>query len=215
MLEIAHRLKEERQRLQMSQSAFAAMVGVHRNTQRKYESGERKPDAGYFTAIGSLGVDSGYVVTGARLNHSPTSPEPGGVIDDLSIRGYDSIHNEPARLMLSILGVPVGTWNDLVQKTVTRLPNGSIFVNDDSPAWRRGLIKRSPVINSLIKDAQTVDADLLAQVLDGIDWVLVNAEIVLTSEKKSRAAAMLYRSFKATGKVDLKMIEEAVKLAAN
>ncbi len=36
----------------------------------------------------------------------------------------------------------------------------------------------------------------------------------MPSAKKAQAVAMLYRAFKASGKVDPAMIEEAVKLAA-
>ena len=51
------RLREERMRLKLSQEAFAEKVGVHRRTQLNYEAGEREPDAAYYEAAASLGID--------------------------------------------------------------------------------------------------------------------------------------------------------------
>ncbi|WP_162961855.1 helix-turn-helix domain-containing protein, partial [Pseudomonas aeruginosa] len=44
---IGERLKEERQRLGMSQTELAEQCGVSKNTQLAYEKGERSPDAAY------------------------------------------------------------------------------------------------------------------------------------------------------------------------
>lgn len=63
---IGDRLKEERQRLGLNQSDFAAFAGVAKNSQLNYEKGERSPDAGYLAAIAEKGVDVLYVVTGKR-----------------------------------------------------------------------------------------------------------------------------------------------------
>jgi len=60
------RLKEERQRLGLNQSDFAAFAGVAKNSQLNYEKGERSPDAVYLTAVAEKGVDVLYVVTGNR-----------------------------------------------------------------------------------------------------------------------------------------------------
>lgn len=66
MLNFGTRLKEERKRLGMSQTEFAAAVGVHLNTQSRYEKGDRTPDATYLDAIKSVGVDLGYVLSGTK-----------------------------------------------------------------------------------------------------------------------------------------------------
>lgn len=63
---IGDRLKEERERLGLIQSEFAALAGASKNTQYNYEKGERSPDATYLAAIAAAGVDVLYVVTGAR-----------------------------------------------------------------------------------------------------------------------------------------------------
>lgn len=63
---IGDRLKEERLRLGMNQTDFAAITGVTKNSQFNYEKGERSPDAAYLAAAADAGVDVLYVVTGLR-----------------------------------------------------------------------------------------------------------------------------------------------------
>lgn len=66
MPEIAERLRESRERLGLSQQAFAEHCGIAARSQRNYESGERLPDAGYLAALVALGVDVVYVLTGEK-----------------------------------------------------------------------------------------------------------------------------------------------------
>ncbi|PRC91949.1 helix-turn-helix domain-containing protein [Solimicrobium silvestre] len=68
LLDIGVRLKEERKRLGMSQTAFAAIGGTKRASQFNYESGGRAPDAAYLAAISETGVDVLYVLTGQRVS---------------------------------------------------------------------------------------------------------------------------------------------------
>lgn len=63
---IGDRLKEERERLGLSQTDFAAIAGASKNSQYNYEKGERSPDAIYLAAAAQQGVDVLYVVTGER-----------------------------------------------------------------------------------------------------------------------------------------------------
>lgn len=67
-LELAHRLKEERERLGLSQSEFAKRMGVHRNTLVRYESGEREPDSNFLARVGDIGVDPGYLLFGRKTD---------------------------------------------------------------------------------------------------------------------------------------------------
>jgi len=70
--EAGARLREERQRLKLSQEAFAEQVGVHRRTQVNYESGEREPDDAYYQAAARLGVSLSYVLEGEPVEALPT-----------------------------------------------------------------------------------------------------------------------------------------------
>jgi transcriptional regulator with XRE-family HTH domain len=63
---IGDRLREERERMRLSQAAFGEVGGVKANAQGKYESGERYPGADYLSAVAASGVDVLYVVTGER-----------------------------------------------------------------------------------------------------------------------------------------------------
>lgn len=60
------RLREERERLRLNQTAFAATGGVTKKTQMLYEAGERFPDVRYLAALQEIGCDARYVVTGLR-----------------------------------------------------------------------------------------------------------------------------------------------------
>ncbi|WP_269792421.1 helix-turn-helix transcriptional regulator [Stenotrophomonas sp. Iso1] len=66
MEEMGARLKEERIRLGMNQDEMAALAGMKRMAQLRYEKGERSPDGLFFAAAARAGVDVQYVITGIR-----------------------------------------------------------------------------------------------------------------------------------------------------
>jgi transcriptional regulator with XRE-family HTH domain len=66
-MSIGDRLREERDRLGMNQTDFAALTGVSRRSQSNYEGGERSPDADYLAAIAKAGADVTYILTGVRV----------------------------------------------------------------------------------------------------------------------------------------------------
>lgn len=63
---IGQRLREERERLQMSQEELGSVGGVRKQAQLHYEKDERSPDARYLSEIAKVGVDVAYVLTGER-----------------------------------------------------------------------------------------------------------------------------------------------------
>lgn len=65
-IEIGLRLKEERERLRLSQTLFAELANSTQNTQYLYESGKRMPDAIYLSTVAIAGVDISYVLTGGK-----------------------------------------------------------------------------------------------------------------------------------------------------
>jgi transcriptional regulator with XRE-family HTH domain len=65
-IEIGARLKEERERLNLSQAALAEIGGKKKLAQLKYEKGESSPTAAYLAAARRIGVDVLYVITGER-----------------------------------------------------------------------------------------------------------------------------------------------------
>lgn len=68
MNNIGSRLREERERLKMTQENFAAACGVGRWAQVNYESNARSPDANYLAAAAEIGVDVAYVITGGNAD---------------------------------------------------------------------------------------------------------------------------------------------------
>ncbi|WP_166362465.1 helix-turn-helix domain-containing protein [Pseudomonas akapageensis] len=63
---IGSRIREERERLGLTQRVFGEIGGVEPNAQGKYESGERTPKADYLAAVAARGADVLYILTGVR-----------------------------------------------------------------------------------------------------------------------------------------------------
>lgn len=65
---IGLRLKEERERLGMTQPAFAIAAGAGKRTIIEWEKGATSPNAVQLSALGEVGADVLYIVTGHRSN---------------------------------------------------------------------------------------------------------------------------------------------------
>lgn len=63
---IGKRLREEREKLGLNQTDFAAIGGVGRKSQFNYEDDERRADTAYLAAIAAAGADVRYIITGER-----------------------------------------------------------------------------------------------------------------------------------------------------
>lgn len=60
------KIREERERIGLSQTEFGAATGVTKKTQGLYERGEREPDGSYLQAAAAAGCDVLYILTGRR-----------------------------------------------------------------------------------------------------------------------------------------------------
>lgn len=96
---ISARLKEERNRLGMTQTEFGVAGGVSLGTQSAYESAKTSPDLRYMAAIASVGADVLYVLTG-----KPSSPLLQGDEAEL-LRRYRLAIPEVRVAVLGALGV--------------------------------------------------------------------------------------------------------------
>lgn len=198
MSDFGKRLRLERKMLGFSQTKFADACGIKRTAQTTYESGERSPDVVYLEAAGKLGVDVSFLLTGVRVtyNHEVRNGAMGAVL----------------YRMQNALGINFDELEQLIEEgenSLRAIKNRSMPEDDYFPE------RADEIINRWIKEAMSkhplaIDSTLLSNILEGLD--LVRAD--LSSAKKAHAAAMLYRAFKASGKIDLKMIEEAVNLAS-
>ena len=86
MSTLGERLREERERLGMSQPAFAAIAGTTKQTLFSWESGKTAPDAHQLAAIQAAGADVLYILTGQRTGAvAPTpalKPEEAALLDN-------------------------------------------------------------------------------------------------------------------------------------
>ena len=182
------RLKEERERLGCSQTEFARLTGVHRNTLARYESGDREPDPAFLTKASSIGADYGYLLSGQRS--TPESLYP--------IAAARVLPWIAARANLS--GAAVLALLDLAAEEEALLwgpTNPGAF----TPDW-----------SSLI-DALFENGPMLAQAFKEIGTVAGSNGWKLECGRHAQAAMMVYGVLKELGKVDARFLENVVKLA--
>ncbi len=60
------RLRDEREKIKMSQNEFGKKCGVTKLTQFRYEKSKRSPNIEYWQALHDLGIDIVYIITGKK-----------------------------------------------------------------------------------------------------------------------------------------------------
>jgi transcriptional regulator with XRE-family HTH domain len=194
------RLREERKRLLLSQTEFSRLAGVHLNTQSRYEKGVTEPDTAYLEAAGRVGVDVNYVLFGIASDEIVDCPYVAGIkVPSGHVAKPITLtecRDMAAGITLRATGNAEGLrkWFECCQ--TCPLNPGKV------PGRNPGYLSDS-------------DISLLAEVLEGVDGALLTQGKSMHHSKKAQAVAVLYRAFKATGKVDPALIYEAVKLAAD
>lgn len=200
-MSIGSRLREEREKINMKQEDFANACGVRRRAQSSYESDTRSPDAIYLEAASKIGVDISYVIYGEERTFESTLKHM--VVEDLFFLICHELGFTDEDAM-SLLNNSLLTAHELLKQ------------NKEVDGIASDLIE--PVENFLKQCTRlshdTLDSDLLGTILEQVNIILLDKKISLQSEKKALAVAMLYRAFRASGKVDTKMIEEALNLAS-
>ncbi len=73
-MNIGQRIKEERERLKLSQTSFGEIDGKGKTTVQAWERGAAYPNAAFLARAASFGLDVLYVVTGQRLENTATTP---------------------------------------------------------------------------------------------------------------------------------------------
>lgn len=104
------RLRAERERLGLSQSALASIGSVGKTTQINYEQGNSPPHGNYLAAVSAVGVDVLYVVTGQR---TPSKEEGLSPPESAVLSNFRALSEED-------------------QKAVNRLTNALAKSNGDS-----------------------------------------------------------------------------------
>ena len=212
-MNISERLVQERKRLGLSQAAFAKQVGVSLSSQKRYELGEREPDISYLERAIRLGVDISYILT--NIKHGQ------GYYSQFGIDEFDSVE-----ILGAIAKLLKFTKEDFlaVKQSVDTTMENDIYRNlspdDRVLAYEEIiLIAVSKLLNkkSQIKEflaSVEVDCTMLCNILESIELSQQKNNFMLSPHKKARVAVMLYRSFKASGKVDHKLIEDTVAISA-
>lgn len=75
-MNLSDRIKEERERLGHSQTAFAALAGASKHSQINWEKGVGTPTAAVLATWAAHGLDVLYVVTGVRTSGQPAPANP-------------------------------------------------------------------------------------------------------------------------------------------
>jgi transcriptional regulator with XRE-family HTH domain len=202
--EIARRLREERDRLSLSQHSLAVKAGVSRMSQVNYESGKRSPDAEYLKAVAIAGVDVGYVVTGSRSS----APD---------------FYRMATELVLEHISVRTGFAEDVLSFVIQAVAEGAAFEWMDQEDERKSRPDTEWDMAGWIDDeyadgllaALFENARLLRDVFSAINGAFSDGSDktpLLDGHKRLVLVLMLYRAFSPTGEVDNAVVAESVKL---
>lgn len=83
---IGKRLREERERLGLSQPAFAAVAGTSKQTLFSWETGKTAPDGFQLSALATAGADVLYILTGQHAGG--VKPAPTLTTDEETMLSY-------------------------------------------------------------------------------------------------------------------------------
>lgn len=97
-MQIGVRLREERERVGMTQASIAKACGVAFRTYCDYESGKSEPKASTLSALEGVGVDVLYVISGHRMPLADISCEEQKLVENY--RAMD----EAAKLNIQAVG---------------------------------------------------------------------------------------------------------------
>ena len=98
---IGKRLREERERLGLSQPAFAAVAGTTKQTLFSWETGKTAPDGFQLEALATAGADVLYILTGQRAGGASAPPPPRAVSEGDRIL-LDNFHAAPAQVQAGV-----------------------------------------------------------------------------------------------------------------
>lgn len=90
---IGKRLKEERERLHLTQTSLGDIGGMGKTTVIAWERGTAYPNAEFLASAASFGMDVYYVITGNRLDNAATTP-----IELSYLRICRALPDQPAKM---------------------------------------------------------------------------------------------------------------------
>ncbi len=93
-------------------------------------------------------------------------------------------------------------------------PAESVLVHEEFVLVAVSKLLNKKIQNSEFLTSTEVDYSILCDILESIELSQQKNNFKISPYKKSRVAVMLYRSFKASGKIDHKLIEDTVSISA-
>lgn len=196
---IGSRIREQRERISYTQAQIAEKLGISARSQRNYEAGTRIPDAAYLAALAPLGVDINYVLNG----------------DDAYAGQYQNDSPDDWHAYVTAIEMAFGISHIELEKVIDKSLVNDNTCGFDPSVFFSEILNVSSIFRMLADRYSEFDQNLLTSVLHEIDDVINENKLSLTNAKKAHATAMLYRSFKASGKLDKSTIKDTVKLAAS
>ena len=100
-MQMGERLKEERERLGLNQTDFAALAQATRKALFNWEVGTAAPNAVALAAWAGHGLDVLYVVTGQRTGGS-SAPAPARAVSEGDRVLLDNFHAAPAQVQAGV-----------------------------------------------------------------------------------------------------------------
>jgi len=141
---IGDRLKEERDRLKLSQTSMGEAAETTKKTQIDYEKNNTPPKANYLAKISLLGVDVGYVITGIRAENVAHTPTELGYLRHcrlLATKGLEIQGLNGLVFLRESNGISIDDMPNTYQQTVQQVSMiaGTYTVHEDGPGYNDDL----------------------------------------------------------------------------
>lgn len=198
------RIRNAREKLGLTQEEFAKRCGVHRRSQVNYELGKRLPGEAYLDALDAMGIDSIYIMSGEHrfvYDQYPTLSRY-LLICLLEAIGYTE---DDALMIIHEFEVSI--------KKITNSDESSSLSDNLTREFAARAFSNSPVVAKMLSDAANIDPDVLGNVLNAVESELATQSVLLSTEKRGRLVATVYRDAKDRGRIDTRMLVDAVALA--
>lgn len=193
---IGCRLREERERLGLSQAAFGEIGGVKKLSQLNYEKDVRAPNMDYLKSIKAAGVDVEYVLTGYR---------------DTNERRLMFAYVLVLNLISQSLEIKLESFDAATEYAFNQPKlNASDVFSIDAPIEMAAL---QNIIDSAINESKKlVNFELLESLISVFEQQLIEHKLTIQPAKKAAAIKMLFDSFLSAGRIDEKTITYTIKL---
>ncbi|MDP2962257.1 MAG: hypothetical protein Q8N54_05810 [Sulfurimicrobium sp.] len=203
---IGKRLREERERLGLNQASFGMIGGVKKLAQLNYEKDDRIPSSTYFDNLReNKNIDVDYILSGLRDNN-----------EGRRLRAESRVNLNIAMALELWPSAFSSAVDDAYQQNIDN-SNGNGFPVEAYLADEmddKYLTVENSIYKTIESSPRIIDFKMLEDVITRLESAVLASAKDIQPAKKAQAIITLYRAFKASGKVDQRMIEEVVTLAS-